>query len=116
MDPPLVSVCVARTSNTWPELERLPAIGVSVLAAEHDATCRALAGPADQRFRDVSWESSADGAVFLHGCALWLECTLHAVLEAGDHYVVLLEIEAMEVYPDVAPLVFHRSAFRRLAS
>jgi flavin reductase (DIM6/NTAB) family NADH-FMN oxidoreductase RutF len=116
LDPPLVSVCVSRTSSTWPTLEDLPAIGVSVLAEDHDAICRSLAGPAANRFTDVAWESGDSGAVFLHGCALWLDCTLFNVIEAGDHFVALLEIQAMEVYPDIAPMVFHRSSFRQLAA
>ncbi|MGZ4521325.1 MAG: flavin reductase family protein [Mycobacteriaceae bacterium] len=35
LDPPLVSVCVATQSRTWPQLRRAPRIGVSVLAGDH---------------------------------------------------------------------------------
>ena len=33
---------------------------------------------------------------------------------AGDHAVVLLRVHGLQTTPDVAPLVFHGSAFRTL--
>ena len=35
IDPPLVSVCVANSSTTWPRLADLPSLGLSVLASDH---------------------------------------------------------------------------------
>jgi flavin reductase (DIM6/NTAB) family NADH-FMN oxidoreductase RutF len=55
------------------------------------------------------------GAVFVHGATLWLECTPFKRIEAGDHEIVVLQIVAMAMYPDVAPMVFHCSSFRELA-
>ncbi len=44
--PPLVSFSVAKGSITWPELRRAKHLGVTVLAEDHDALSRQLAGPA----------------------------------------------------------------------
>src|SRR4051812_16953201 len=65
LDPPLVSVPVARTSKTWPDLRRSPHLGVTILAEHHDQVCRQLAGPVDQRFDGLGVSSSEDGAVTL---------------------------------------------------
>ncbi|UIX29186.1 flavin reductase family protein [Streptomyces sp. GQFP] len=112
--PPLVSVCVAHTSTTWPTLAALPRIGVSVLAEGHTGEVSALASKKGDRFADVSWEAAESGAVFVHGSTLWLECEVHDQLPAGDHDVVLLRICSLQANPDVAPMVFHNSGFRRL--
>jgi flavin reductase (DIM6/NTAB) family NADH-FMN oxidoreductase RutF len=40
LEPPLVSVCMAHSSSTWPSLRRAPSIGVSVLAAGHGDIAR----------------------------------------------------------------------------
>jgi len=49
-DPPLVSICVRRSSTTWARLRPAGAIGVSVLGAHQADVCRALAAPGDDRF------------------------------------------------------------------
>jgi flavin reductase (DIM6/NTAB) family NADH-FMN oxidoreductase RutF len=116
MDPPLVSVCVAHTSTTWPLLNTMPRLGVSVLGEDQGELCRALAAKTGDRFARVEWEASDIGAVFLRGAALWLECSVHAQLPAGDHDIALLNIHRLDTYDDVQPLVFHGSRFRQLAS
>lgn len=114
--PPLVSVCIARTSTTWPKLEAGPRLGVSVLAEEHGQVARLLAAKGVDRFAGVSWDRTPEGAVFVHGSALWLDCTRYHVVRAGDHEIVVLSIEQLWTYPDISPLVFHGSRFRRLRS
>lgn len=114
LDPPLAAVCVARTSTTWPVLAACGRIGLSVLAASHDRVCRQLAARDGDRFAGVAWEKSPSGAVFLHGSALWLECSVATTTPAGDHDIVVFAIEAVRADPDVTPLVFHRSGFTRL--
>src|SRR6187431_1413903 len=52
LDPPLVSVSLASTSKTWPDLRRATRLGLTVLAEHHAAVCRQLSGPVDQRFTD----------------------------------------------------------------
>ncbi|MGB3696725.1 MAG: flavin reductase family protein [Gordonia sp. (in: high G+C Gram-positive bacteria)] len=113
LDPPLVSVCVRRGSTTWPVL-RTGTVGVSVFAAHQGEVCRRLAGPPEQRFDDVRPISDESGAVFIPGAAAHLECTVFNEIEAGDHYVVLLQIAALRCDPEVEPLVFHASTFRAL--
>jgi flavin reductase (DIM6/NTAB) family NADH-FMN oxidoreductase RutF len=114
IDPPMVSVGVALTSTTWPLLRELPRLGLSVLAQEHGPVARALAARGIDRFAAVSWQRTDEGAVFVHGSALWLDTSLIQEVPAGDHIIALLRIEALWSYPDVAPLVFHGSTFRQL--
>lgn len=116
LDPALVSVCVAKDSATWPKLARMSRLGISVLASEHGTVARALASKSADRFAGVDWTATDGGAVLVHGATLWLECKPFLRLPAGDHEIVLLEILALEMNPDVTPMVFHRSNFRELAT
>ena len=116
LDPPLVSVCIARASTTWPALRTAPRFGLSVLAEEHGHIARLLAARGIDRFAEVSWERTPHGAVFVHGSVLWLDCSRYTEVPAGDHDIVLLCIQRLWTYPDVSPLVFYGSKFRQLRS
>jgi flavin reductase (DIM6/NTAB) family NADH-FMN oxidoreductase RutF len=114
IDPPLVSVCVQDSSATWPKLRGLPRFGLSVLAESHDVACNTLSLKEGDRFAGVDWTASPEGAVFVHGASAWLDCSLHKEVPAGDHAIALLTVHRLRPQPDIAPLVFHASRFRRL--
>jgi len=114
LDPPLVSFCVQNTSTTWPKLKDVRALGISVLGESHDGAARTLAAKTGDRFADLETVSYSSGAVFIHGTSLWMETAIEQLIPAGDHTIVVLRVSDVRVDPDVAPIVFHRSVFRRL--
>ncbi|REF31782.1 flavin reductase family protein [Calidifontibacter indicus] len=113
--PPIVSVCIAHSSSTWPVLRRTRRLGVSVLAADQVDACRALSARDTDRFADLRWRETFGGAVLLDDAGAWIETSIRQVVRAGDHDVVLLDVHDLDRADEVAPLVFHGSAFRRLA-
>ena len=115
VDPPLVSVCMQHSSTTWPVLRQRPRLGLSVLAEGHDDVCARLASKTGDRFAGTEHVTAENGALFVGGATLWLDCTVHAELPAGDHDIVVLHIRGLRADPATAPLVFHGSRFRRLA-
>ncbi len=115
LSPPLVSICIQRTSSTWPVLRNRARLGLSVLAEGQDDACLSLSARQDDRFREVEWEPGPDDSVFISGSSAWLECSPHAELPAGDHLIALLEIHRLRT-AETPPLVFHGSRFRRLAA
>lgn len=116
LDPPLVSFCVQNTSTTWPKLKDLPMLGISVLGEAHDEAARTLAAKTGDRFAGMETVSYESGAVFIKGTALWLESAIEQVIPAGDHVIVVLRVNEVTVDAEVAPIVFHRSVFRRLGA
>ncbi|MFL6795851.1 MAG: flavin reductase family protein [Xanthobacteraceae bacterium] len=116
LEPPLVSVSVQSSSQTWAVLSSCKRVGVSVLGEAHSDVCRQLSARTGDRFTSVDWEVSPADALFISGAALWLECSIHQIVAAGDHQLILLKVETLGVAPDVPPLVFHASRFRALAA
>jgi flavin reductase (DIM6/NTAB) family NADH-FMN oxidoreductase RutF len=114
LNPPLVSVCIARSSETWPVLRTAGRLGLSVLARRHHTVARALAARGTDRFAGVQWTADEAGAVFIDGACLWLGCGIRQEVPAGDHLVALLEIASVREFPSAEPLVFHQSRFRQL--
>ncbi|BBX75326.1 flavin reductase family protein [Mycobacterium shinjukuense] len=114
LEPPLVSFCVQNISTTWPKLKRVPMLGISVLGEAHDEAARTLAAKTGDRFAGLETVSTQSGAVFVKGTGLWLESAIEQLIPAGDHTIVVLRVSHVTVDPEVAPIVFHRSEFRRL--
>jgi flavin reductase (DIM6/NTAB) family NADH-FMN oxidoreductase RutF len=116
-EPPLVAVCVQRSSVSWPVISASPGIGLSVLSAGQGRLCRQLAvrGGFD-RFIGAGWSATANGAVLIEGATAWLECAIYSVSLAGDHELVLMKVRRHGVNGEVAPLVFHASGFRQLGA
>jgi flavin reductase (DIM6/NTAB) family NADH-FMN oxidoreductase RutF len=114
LDPPLVSFCVQNSSTTWPKLKDLPVLGISVLGEAHDQVAKTLAAKTGDRFAGLETKSTDGGAVFIHGTSVWLESAIEQQVLAGDHTIVVLRVHEITVHDDIAPIVFHRSAFRRL--
>lgn len=114
LQPPMVLFCAARTSATWPSLRSAPRLGLSVLAGSQAGLGRQLAGPARRRFKGVTWTTTAEGAVLLDGAVAWFDCRVEHEMGAGDHWVVVLQVQAAMCEPDARPLVFHQSQLRGL--
>jgi flavin reductase (DIM6/NTAB) family NADH-FMN oxidoreductase RutF len=116
LEPPLVSFCVQNTSETWPRLRGVPCLGISVLGEAHDEAARTLAAKTGDRFAGLQTVSTESGAVFVEGTSVWLESSIEQLIPAGDHTIVILRVSDITVHPDVPPIVFHRSTFRRLGA
>lgn len=115
LDPPLLSFCVQDGSRTWARLRESHRVGVSFLGDVHEAACADFARPADDRLVDIATRQVGDGAVVLKGAPAVFVCSVHDEIPAGDHSIVLLRIVDLEFASDIAPLVFHRSTYHRLA-
>ena len=116
LEPPLVLFCVQNSSTTWPRLQDAPYLGISVLGEAHDEAARTLAAKTGDRFAGLQTASSERGAVFIQGTSVWLEAAIDQQVDAGDHAIVVLRVSGITVHPEVAPIVFHRSTFRRLGA
>jgi flavin reductase (DIM6/NTAB) family NADH-FMN oxidoreductase RutF len=116
LEPCLVAIAVQKTSESWNLIKDSGLIGVSVFGRGQGHLTRKLAGKdRAKRFEQVASDVGERGSVFLEDAALWLECSVHEVSGAGDHWMVLLEVEKLGVGRN-EPLVWHDARFRELAA
>jgi 3-hydroxy-9,10-secoandrosta-1,3,5(10)-triene-9,17-dione monooxygenase reductase component len=87
-------------------------IAINVLSAGQESVSRLFASRGADRFADISWSVGENGAPLLDDALGWLECTVQAEYPAGDHTVVIAEIDRMGVHGEIGePLVFFRGAY-----
>lgn len=115
VEPPLVSVCIQKTSETWPVLRDRPRLGLSVMSQWQDVACRQLASKDGDRFAGIEWDAGPHDSILVRGSSAWMEVSLYNEIEAGDHLIALLEVHGLDTSPHTPPLVFHASKFRKIA-
>ncbi len=113
MEPPLVGFLPQVASERWPDIEASGAFCVNVLSAHQGELCWRFARTAgDDLFDGVAWlRAPVTGSPILEGVIAWMDCTIYKVVEAGDHWFVMGEIQQFEnLHPDEdpLPLLFYR--------
>jgi len=115
LEPPLVLFVPAKTSRAWPLIQRSGKFCVNVLAADQEHVSAQMATKGADKFAGVDWHpATATGSPVIEGSLAHLDCTIHQVHEAGDHYVVIGRVQHLETTSrDVSePLLYFRGRYR----
>lgn len=116
LEPPLVMFVPAKTSRAWPLIRAAGHFTVNLLAADQQDVSTRFATKGTDKYAGVPWKpATATGAPRIESCLGWIDCTVEAVHDAGDHDVVIGRVQAMEHGDAEAPLLFFRSAYHQLA-
>jgi flavin reductase (DIM6/NTAB) family NADH-FMN oxidoreductase RutF len=111
LKPALILFCPAKTSTSWPKIRDSGRFCVNVFAAHHEEISRRFAARGVDRFAGVAWHSRPSGPA-LDDAVAWIECTIEAEHEAGDHLIVVGAVERLDVREDAdEPLVFFRGRY-----
>jgi flavin reductase (DIM6/NTAB) family NADH-FMN oxidoreductase RutF len=118
LDPPLLLVCLARTSATLAVLRAHRAFAVSVLAADQRDLSAHFARSANAAsWSAISSRAGASGLPLLDGAVATLECELERCIGAGDHEIVVGRLRDLEVAAsDLEPLLHFRGAYASLSA
>lgn len=117
LDPPLVLLCVTRTAETHARILAEGAFAVSILAAGQAGLARHFADSGRPRGRHgfdgvQTFRGPRTGAPLLRGSLAWLECSLTAVHDGGDHSILLGSVLDLACGPSEDPLLYFGGAFR----
>lgn len=112
LDPPLVAFLPTRQSRAFAAIQRAGHFCVNFLSADQAGISDRMASRGDDKFAGVGWSTSKSGSALIEGTVGYVDCTVHAVHEAGDHYIVLGRVVDMAVGDDTPPLLFYRGAYR----
>ena len=113
LEPPLVLFLPAKSSRSWPLIQRSGKFCVNFLAADQAGLSNTMASRGVDKFADVTWTPSREtGSPVLDGALAQVDCAIHAVHEAGDHYLVVGRVLDLVTSSDEEPLLFYRGEYR----
>lgn len=111
--PPLVSWNIARSSNSLDAFVDAAHFAIHVLSEEQLAVSVHFARTDHTRFEGIEYTDSAHGVPILEDCLAVIECSSHAVHEAGDHFIVVGHVDRYR-WENADPLLFYGGRYRRL--
>ena len=117
LEPPLMLVCADKESNTLPLIEAGRNFAVNLLGVGQEALSDRFASKQHEwtRFEGLSCEHGATGAPLIPGALASLDCRVVALHDAGDHVIVVGQVEAARS-AEVEPLLYWGGGYRRLAA
>lgn len=117
LDPPLVLVCLTRTSRTLAALRHRRAFAVNVLGAHHDELSTAFARSANAGAWDgVEHREGATGVPHIADAVAVVDCVLDRVVDGGDHEIAIGRVVGAHVGDGRHdPLVFYAGSYAKVA-
>jgi flavin reductase len=118
LDPPLILVCVNRSSAVYKAVIDAGSFAVSVLSAGQEHVARHFADHTRPRgaaeFAIAGWSpGSLTGAPVLDDSLAWLECELTTSFEGGDHEIFIGSVVASGFGPASDALLFFGGGFHQ---
>ncbi len=110
LDPPLVMVCIQRTSSTWPALFRATHLGVNVLGRNQHGIVSVFSSKEPDKFAHVDWRPGPHGCPLVTGSAAMLEGEIQERFQAKTHTIFICRVRHAEVN-DEAPMVYKAGKF-----
>ena len=106
MDPPLVGFLVGEGSLTWPRIESTGSFCVNVLSDEQADLSNAFFRRDGDPWSGTGWEPAPSGSPLIPSCLASIDCSIHEVVDAGDHVFVVGLVEYLTHVDEGSPLVF----------
>ena len=119
LDPPLVSVCLARTIWTHDLIDSTGVFAVNILGKGQADVGKRFAGmfggEVRERFEGLDFRTAATGSPVLGDALGWVDCKVVYAYPGGDHTIFVGEVLAADTPRLTAPLLFHSRAWGQFA-
>lgn len=93
LEPPLVLVCLAQSAGLASVFRRANSFAINILSVEQEVISNSFARKDADRFAQVDWQSKVTGSPIIEGCAAWLDCEMYEKIIAGDHVILIGDIQ-----------------------
>lgn len=110
LDPPLILVCVQKTSSTYPSLFRSDHIGINILSTEQRDTLNVFASKTQDKFANVDWHTGPNGTPLLEGSSAAIEVEIKERFQALTHTIFIGRVRHAEAI-DNDPILYKAGEF-----
>lgn len=108
IDPPLILVCIDKKANTMKALKKNHPFVINILQEKQHHLSKIFATRNIDKFSFASYAITDSGVPILDDNLATIECTVHDILEGGDHYIVTGLVHNTSYNESLHPLLFFR--------
>ena len=85
-----------KSSSTWPSLRSLGRFTANILSTEQLGVCKALSRRGEDKFQGIDYEESILNTPQIRSSTAWIDCEVLSEVVAGDHYMIVGAVKAMQ--------------------
>ncbi|MCL4110481.1 UNVERIFIED_CONTAM: hypothetical protein GTU68_022363 [Idotea baltica] len=93
LDPPLLSVCLAKSMSCCSIFESSSHFAINILAEAQEDISNLFASYKGDRFEKIAWHKDDFGIPIIDGVTTHFSCGNYQQIDAGDHMILLGKIE-----------------------
>jgi steroid delta-isomerase-like uncharacterized protein len=110
LEPPLVLVCVQKTTSTYASLFKSTHLGIKIMSNEQRGTVGVFASKGDDKFATVEWHAGPSGSPLIDGSAASIEAEIKERFQAKTHTVFIAKVTHAEI-AEAAPMIYKAGRF-----
>lgn len=110
LEPPLVMVCVQKTTSTYSSLFKSTHLGINIMSNEQRGTVGVFASKGEDKFTNLDWHVGPNGSPLLDGSAASIEAEIKERFQAKTHTIFIAKVKHSEV-AELAPMVYKAGRF-----
>lgn len=113
LNPPLILVCIEKTTGSHVAITDTGSFIVNILAAGQDEMSERFSLPRSDKFEGVKYHAGVGGVPILTDTLVMLECRVENAFDGGDHTIFVAVVENVSIR-DGEPLVYFHGMYRDL--
>jgi len=113
LSPPLVLVCISKSSSSHEPIVESGKFGVSILASDQEAVSGRFASRGGDKFAGLDVRRGTLGIPLVGNALATLECRVRDQVVGGDHSIFIGEVVDTQTR-EGAPLLYFRAAYREM--
>jgi flavin reductase (DIM6/NTAB) family NADH-FMN oxidoreductase RutF len=115
MNPPLILVCILKTTGSYSSFEESTSFVVNILEESQQQLSNHFASHKEDKFSGQNYQLNKNGLPVLVDCLVNLECDLKHSYDGGDHTIFVGQINRARSKMG-KPLVYSHGNYRKLES
>jgi flavin reductase (DIM6/NTAB) family NADH-FMN oxidoreductase RutF/pimeloyl-ACP methyl ester carboxylesterase len=110
LEPPLLLICIGKSAASMEVFRQARGFAVNILSEEQKDISVLFASKRTDKFDATRWRPGPFGNPLIEGAAAWFDCARYQVIDAGDHIILMGQVEAFS-YSDANPLGYARGHY-----